>query len=208
MAHAAYWASWADALHMIAGRLPEVANSVVDELNEVEDLEGCLAEVSAAADRLDRQGFVGRPSWADLKEGVRPPIPDSQEPGEWQHGWQRHASSASEYHFRETVMIAQSCAADQAHLRSHSGPGSGDVFHGSPTQVEFQLQPGIYRTLLLERLRLPLHITDARCECGARCDQAGRRSSICPIGSDAHREDPGEGVSRSRSSGTDQCEVA
>ena len=131
----ACWASWADALHMIAGRLPEVANRV----------EGCLAEVSAAAGRLDRQGFVGRPSWADLKEGVRPPISVFQEPGEWQHGWQHHASSASEYHFRETVMIAQSCAADQAHLRSHSGPGSGEVFHGSPTQVEFQLPERVRR---------------------------------------------------------------
>ena len=30
-------------------------------------------------------------------------------------------------------MIAQSCAANQAHLRSHSGPGSGEVF--SPTGV-------------------------------------------------------------------------
>ena len=70
-------------------------------------------------------------------------------------------------------MIAQSCAADQAHLRSHSGPGRGEVFHGSPTWVEFQLQPGIYRTLLLERLRLPLHITEARCECGARLDRGG-----------------------------------
>ena len=150
-----------------------MANRVVDELNEGEDLEGCLAEVSAAADRLDRQGFVGRPSWADLKEGVRPPIPVSQEPGEWQHGLQHHA------HFRETVMVAQSCAADQAHLRSHSGPGSGEVFHGSPTQVEFQLQPGIYRTLLLERFRLPLHITEARCECGARLDRAGRHRAAC-----------------------------
>ena len=75
MAHAAYWASWADALHMIAGRLPEVANRVVDELNEGEDLEGCLAEVSAPADRLDRQGFVRRPGWAGLKEGVRSPHP-------------------------------------------------------------------------------------------------------------------------------------
>ena len=46
-----------------------------------------VATVSATADRLDRQGFVGRPSWADLKEGVRPPIPVSQEPGGWQHGW-------------------------------------------------------------------------------------------------------------------------
>ena len=50
-----------DALHMIVERLPEVANRVADELNEGEDLEGCLAEVPAAADWLDRQG-----SWSDL----------------------------------------------------------------------------------------------------------------------------------------------
>ena len=123
MTHAAYWASWADALHMIAGRL-EVANRVVDEF-EGEDQDGCLAEVSAAADRLDRQGFAGRPSWADLKEGVRPPDPVSQEPGEWQHGWQHHASS-SEYHCREPTRLAVTLC---------------------PTQLEFQLQPGIFRTL-------------------------------------------------------------
>ena len=98
-------------------------------------------------------------------------------------------------------MIGHSCTADQAHLRSHSALGSGEVFHGSPTQVEFQLQPGIFRTLLLERLRLPLHITEARCECGARFDRVGRHRAACPIGSveeqsDAHREDPGEGASR------------
>ena len=69
MAHAAYWASWADALHMIAGRLPEAANSVVDELNEGEDLEGCLAEVSAAADRLDHQGFCGATQLGRLERG-------------------------------------------------------------------------------------------------------------------------------------------
>ena len=68
-----------------------------------------------------------------MKDGARPPVQPSQEPGEWQHGQQQHASSASEYHIRETVMIAQSCAADQAHLRSHSRPGSGEVFHGSLT---------------------------------------------------------------------------
>ena len=43
--------------------------------------------------------------------------------GEWHHGWQYYASCCSEYHYRETVVLAQSCAADQAHLRSHSGPG-------------------------------------------------------------------------------------
>ena len=30
------------------------------------------------------------------------------------------------------MILAQSCAADQAHLRSHAGPGASDVFHGAP----------------------------------------------------------------------------
>ena len=145
--YAAYWASWADALHMIAGRLPEVANRWWTNSTK--------ARIWRGASRRCQQlqiGWTAKVSWGDP---VGPTCkrefgPVSQEPGEWLHGWQHHASSASEYLFRETGMIAQSCAADQAHLRSHSGPGSGEVFHGSPTQVEFQLQPGIYRTLLLE----------------------------------------------------------
>ena len=38
-------------------------------------------------------------------------------------GWQSYASSALEFHFRETVVLLQSPAAHQAHLRSHSGQG-------------------------------------------------------------------------------------
>ena len=37
---------------------------------------------------------------------------------QWQHGWQFHASSSSEHFFRETVVLTQSCTANQAHLRS------------------------------------------------------------------------------------------
>ena len=141
MTHAAYWASWADALHVIAERF------------------STEARIWRGASRRCQQlqiGWTAKVSRGDLTEGVRPPIPVSQEPGGWEHGWQHHASSASEYHFRETVLFAKSCAADQ-----------------------FQLQPGIYRTLLLERLRLPLHITEARCECGARLDRAGRHRAAC-----------------------------
>ena len=69
---------------------------------------------------------------------------------------------SSEYHFRETVVLAQSCAADQAHLRSHSGPCASLVLCGSPTSPEFTVKPHLFRTIILERLRLPLLITDAR----------------------------------------------
>ena len=102
MSSAAYWASWADALHMIAERL----------------LQGCIGELREAADRLDREGFVNRPEWIALKDVQRPEVVEMWELGEWHHGWQYYASSCSEYHYRETVVLVQSCAADQAHLRS------------------------------------------------------------------------------------------
>ena len=102
--------------------------------------------------------------------------PRSADPGEWHHGWHYHSSSSLEYHHRETVIIAQSCAADLAHIRSHSGPGASEVLHGAPTSMESQL----LRTLILERLRLPLDATDARCECGAPFDVLGRHRTACP----------------------------
>ena len=48
------------------------------------------------------------------------------------------------------------CAADQTHLRSHSGLGSGEVFHGSSSKVEFQLQIGIVRTLFAKETASPV----------------------------------------------------
>ena len=53
--------------------------------------------------------------------------------------------------------LAQSSAADQAHLRSHSGPWASSVLLGCPSGCEFQM----FRVMTLERLRLPLQVTDA-----------------------------------------------
>ena len=67
-------------------------------------------------------------------------------------------------------MLTQSSAANQAHLRSHSSPRAGQALHRSPTAPEFQLQPEVFRSTLLERLRLPLHMAEATCECGGHHD--------------------------------------
>ena len=80
------------------------------------------------------------------------------------------------FHFRTPL---SSCAADYAHLRSHSGPGAGDAMLGCPTGFEFQLQPEIFRTLVLERLRLPLNVTEETCSCGAALDILGRHRAAC-----------------------------
>ena len=108
-----------DALHMIHRRLPQIAHSFIHQV-ENGRADGCVGELQNACVTLDRSGFVGRPSWAQLRSGARPPPVERAEPGEWQHGWQYYASSSLEYHYRETVVLAQSAAADQAHLRSHS----------------------------------------------------------------------------------------
>ena len=175
MAPGAYWSSWADALAMIHQRLPRVADSITDRLEGAVAVEGCLGELHEVGDRLDRQGFVGRPGWAELKLGARPPPAHTVEPGEW-----AHASSASEYHFRETVVLPQSNPSHQAHLRSHSGGCSSNVLHGCPTSPEFRVEAALYRTLILERLRLNLAVTEGRCECGDWVDSEGRHRAACP----------------------------
>ena len=98
----AFWVSCSDAMHMVADRLPTVAHQILRSL-DTDAPGGCLEELQEAARTLDQHGFVDRPTWEQLRFGARPPRVDAER-GEWQHGWQYHASSASEHHFRETVL--------------------------------------------------------------------------------------------------------
>ena len=72
MAPSAFWASWADALPMMADRLPQVAAHVVGAVTNEEVPTDCLGELKDAAAQLDRAGFVLRPGWAALRDGARP----------------------------------------------------------------------------------------------------------------------------------------
>ena len=83
MSQAAYWASRADALHMIEQRLPRAAENIVTSLED-RRLQRYLGELQDAARPLDLQGFVTRPSLAEFSRGKGPPLADSSEPGEWQ----------------------------------------------------------------------------------------------------------------------------
>ena len=46
--------------------------------------------------------------------------------------------------------------------------------------LEFKVVPEHFRALVLERMRLPLQIVEARCECGAALDVQGRHRAACP----------------------------
>ena len=58
-------------------------------------------------------------------------------------------------------------------------PRASAVLHGAPTSPEFKVAPELFRTLLLERLRLPVEITDARCECGIALDTQAHHRATC-----------------------------
>ena len=179
-APAAFWASWADALPMIAERNPAVATEVVDQLSSQEPLHGCLQELHDASVLLDMQGFQWRPSWVELRDGKRPPEGSARDPGEWPHGWQYWASSTLDSRFRKLSMLAGQSAARQAHLRSHSGHNSGCALSHAPTTPEFTIQPHLFQVLLRERLRLPLFLTESTCSgCHEPLDPLGHHRAAC-----------------------------
>ena len=178
-AAAAYWASWADALHMVDQRNPAVAERVEEALlGQDVPQEECLAHLREASATLERQGFAEKPSWAS---GKRPSTRDVEgEPGEWHRGWQYWSSSVSDSDFRKTTMLHGCTAAHRAHLRSHSGRNAGAALALCPTTPEYTIPPHLFRTLLLERLRLPLQITEDRCEgCHTPLDALGQHHAAC-----------------------------
>ena len=143
---------------------PLIADLVVERLDNG-PLEGCLEELAESTRKLDDEGFWWRPRWTQLRAGGWPPQVDvGGEPGEWQHGWQ--------YWTRTRTLLLNRTAARRAHLRG----GIGTCSHAP----EYTIPPHLFRTLILQRLQLPLRITESLCEgCHAPSDPLGRHRASC-----------------------------
>ena len=164
LAHAACWASWADALPMISDRLPVVATSIVTAL-ENQDARGCLGELSEAAHRLDREGFVSGPDWRALSGGARPPVVSKR------RAWRVATRLAvpGVFLFRTPLSGDPWCC--QLHVpptKRICGPGSSNFLLGAPTKPSVP-----------SWLRLPLNVVEARCEYGIALDAFGRQRAEC-----------------------------
>ena len=188
---AAYWASWADALEVIRQRRPNEAAAFLADLENAEGARApCLREVQTAADLLDREGFAqagtgARPSWRELFEGARPPAQEDRresEPGEWIHGWQFYASSTRETFYREHHLMPSMSRASRATLRSQSGPQAAAWLTTVPTSPATTLSPVLFQISLRRRLRLPLLLSNRRCEgCRATLDDLGDHRAACSV---------------------------
>ena len=175
---AAFWASWADAIEMIQQRCPQLAADILAELSNGPSTP-CLLELEAAEQQLRREQILDRPTWPDFAQGRRPaPRAQERELGEWSQGWQFFAASAREHHFRRSRFGTNEVL--MARLRSRSGPGSSAALSGCPTCPEYTIAASEFRTLLLDRLYLPLPATTHRCEgCGDVLDTRGHHLTAC-----------------------------
>ena len=79
--------------------------------------------------------------------------------------------------------MSQSCSADPVHWRAHAGPCSSDVFHGSSTgfelELQFKLESVQISVLVFERLRRLHLVVEANCECGVALDVFKRQQVAC-----------------------------
>ena len=104
--HAAYWASWADCMPDLVRRFPHMRQDMVREVAYLQTLDAdtlhdgtdCLVAAEYAGKWCQQRGWRERPLWIDIANGMRPPEPNRSNDnlGEWQHGWQFHASSPAE----------------------------------------------------------------------------------------------------------------
>ena len=93
-----YWGSWADAIHGINTRFPIIGSRIIATLSGYLGSNDTLDEARQAASCCESNGWTSRPSWSDLAQGLRPPIPEITDDviGEWVHGWQFDANQQNE----------------------------------------------------------------------------------------------------------------
>ena len=186
---AAYWASWADCLHPLRQRYPEVAHSLLTlPESSADGRPASLAVADAAATALDTAGMQRRPTWRSLYDGARPATPseDERDPGEWAHGWQYHASNALEQTEYNSLLGAlrgrrgTGPLPGPARLRSCAGPFASVWLTAAPTSEALQLSTTEMQCTLRRRLGLPMEGLADRCEgCRALLDPYGHHRLAC-----------------------------
>ena len=179
LAPAAYWASWADCLSQVYARAPHVCAQLLEELEGPPSRAQCVREAQDAATLLASEGMEV-PVWSRFPVAdFRAPQPVDPEVGEWTHGWQFHASVARDTLFATSVHLPPLSTDHRALRASQRGPCASRHFSCLPTCPETTFSAEEFRTLLLVRLHLPLHLDARFCKCGELLDVYGHHRSAC-----------------------------
>ena len=165
---------------------------------EQEEAEGQATNLPSAArsanlakSRLVASGATSLPGWRELLDGPSPPLQDEgeevdEDPGEFKHGWQRHASKALEQFEHAALLHAlrgttpRGPLPGRARLRSCSGPHSGEWLKAMPTSPALHFTNAEMLCALRRRLGLAVGAEGAWCEGRGRAlDAHGHHRAAC-----------------------------
>ena len=113
------------------------------------------------------------PSGPNFRTLFRAPQPVDPEVGEWTHGWQFHASVARDTLFATSAHLPLLSTDHQVLRASQRGPCASRHLTSLPTSPETTFTAEEFRTLLLVRLHLPLHVDDRFGHHRSACSRVG-----------------------------------
>ena len=184
IAQAAYWASWVDALPVLAAKAPGLAARIVADLvRDGGPTTVCLQEAALASSKLRNMGADMLPSWQEALQGIEAPQPQTSDDIETSCGWQWYASSVCDSFFAERVLLPL-CESPRRAMRLSQGGTGGAWLRSIPPEHAFELRPLRFQVAMRRRLRWPLPLTKHRCR-GRACRQAqdefGDHPASCPL---------------------------
>ena len=172
---AAHWSSWADCLRMGKQRHPDLAATMIHEIEHgqgpsftaVRECRGALVEAG-----------LDVPSWVDLSETLPEPVEDP-EPDAPKFGWQQRATRPLEAQFFQDSVWPYMEDPERALMRSQHGPLAPAPLTALPTSRVMRLDAQPFRFLLCRRLHLPFPLTQRTCRCGRQLDFLGHHRAAC-----------------------------
>ena len=185
-AQAAYWASWMDALPVLAAKCPDLAASAVRDLSHEDGPSAaCLQEANDARNQLITLGTQGVPTWAEAVAGPEPPQRSNSEDDDddFDRGWQSYATSAHETNFAESV-VKPICDGPRRALMLSQGGSGGAWLRAIPSEAVFQMRAARFQVALRRRLRWALPLAQGICRgrsCKRQLDQKGDHAASCAI---------------------------
>ena len=170
---AACWASWADAIPMNSQRNPTVANSVVQNLSgAAAPEEDCLEQFHEYAQTLVREGCRWRPTWSELRTGIR--TPDDLVDGNTVGHWFSFVTDAS---YCKLTSLFSALPSSRAHLRSHLGGTQASRWRAAP---EFTNQKYLQNAGVVSMERSSGKESHAHRSHDSTRFPRGRGRSVCP----------------------------
>ena len=149
----------------------------------------CLLDAELAGRCCEEHGWRDRPRWTAIAAGQRPPErSNGQEPvlGEWQHGWQHHASDIMESNALRSLVRElggpggriNAATQGKARLQSCSGPYAAIWLTICPTTAALELDNALMDFAIRRRLGIAVTIDGVDPHGHARiCDNLGARWS-------------------------------